>query len=246
MIVLPAIDLYGGKVVRLSKGDFSQRTDYEVDPCEAARRFLDEGCSHLHIVDLEGAKTGEPKHLGILSRIAELGLCIEYGGGLRTPEAIRDALNAGSARVMVGSLLFRSEDMPRDIFSRFGVAVMPSIDVRQNKVVHSGWLSETDMVPNDCLRMLRGIGYKTFLVTGVERDGMLAGPDLDLYRPLVGEGGRIVAAGGVTTVGDIENLKSIGLSGAVIGKALYEKDFDLGEALRIAGDQHHGVWEDDV
>lgn len=238
MIVLPAIDLYGGKVVRLTKGDFARKTEYGDNPCDLARGFMEKGCTHLHVVDLEGAERGEPKHLNVLSDLAGLGMFVEYGGGLRSRRAIRDALDAGAGRVMVGSLLFgKGEDMAKDLYAEFGIGIMPSIDVRAGKVVHSGWMEQTDLEPDVCLGCLAAIGYKTFLVTGVDRDGMLAGPDVDLYRPLVGRMSNIVAAGGVTTVEDIEKLAKIGVAGAVVGKALYEKNFDLEAALNIAGNQ---------
>ncbi len=238
MIVLPAIDLYGGKVVRLTKGDFAQKAEYGDNPCDLAKGFIDKGCTHLHVVDLEGAERGGPKHLNVLSDLAALGMYVEYGGGLRSRRAIRGALDAGAGRAMVGSLLFGvDDDMARDLFAEFGIGIMPSIDVQAGRVVHSGWMEKTDKEPDACLRCLSAIGYKTFLVTGVDRDGMLAGPDIDLYRPLVGGTRDIVAAGGVTTVEDIARLARVGVAGAVVGKALYERDFDLEAALNVAGRQ---------
>lgn len=237
MILLPAIDLYEGKVVRLTKGDFDSSVDYGLDPCETAKRFRDMGCKNLHIVDLEGAKMGEPKHLTELSAISELGFSIEYGGGLRSKKAIRDALDAGAKRVMTGSILFKRPDMPEELFAEFGHGIMPSIDVRDGRVVHSGWLEQTEITPSECLESLFSVGCRTFLVTGVERDGMLAGPDFELYKPLVSIAAGIVAAGGVTTTEDIIKLKKIGVYGAVVGKALYEKNFDLKEALRISEEE---------
>ena len=233
MILLPAIDLFEGRVIRLTKGDFEQSIDYGLDPYDTAKSFLDKGCTDLHIVDLEGAKLGEPKHLRELSKISELGMSIEYGGGLRSKVFIRAALDAGAERVMTGSILFKHKLMPEELFEEFGDGIMPSIDVKNGRVVHSGWLEQTDITPVDCIDSLFSIGYRTFLVTGVERDGTLSGPDLELYKPLVLNGAKIIAAGGVTTIEDIKSLKRIGVYGAVVGKALYEKDFNLEEALRI-------------
>ncbi|MDR1884909.1 MAG: 1-(5-phosphoribosyl)-5-[(5-phosphoribosylamino)methylideneamino] imidazole-4-carboxamide isomerase [Synergistaceae bacterium] len=236
MIILPAIDLYKGKVVRLTKGNFDDRVVYGDDPYSVAKSFKDAGCTHIHIVDLEGAQMGYPRHLDILSKIGRLGLFTEYGGGLRSRAAITDAIRAGAWRVMVGSILFNREDMAKELFQTFGFSLMPALDVSGNKVVISGWYQSTGMTPQACLAKLYSAGYRTFLVTSVESDGMLQGPDIEIYKPLVGDTTNIVAAGGVTTLDDIMKLKEIGVSGAVVGKAIYEKSLDLGEALQAAKD----------
>lgn len=238
MILFPAIDLYGGKVVRLTKGDFSKKTEYGDNPCDLAKSFMDRGCTHLHVVDLEGAERGNPKHLNFLHDLASLGMQVEYGGGLRSRRAIRDALDAGAFRVMVGSLLFsKGEDVPLTLFNEFGIGIMPSIDVKGGEVVHSGWLERTDLGPEVCMGCFISMGYRTFLVTCVDRDGMLKGPDIELYGPLIGKSCDIVAAGGITTLDDIQALSRIGVAGAVLGKTLYERDFDLEAAIEIAGSQ---------
>jgi phosphoribosylformimino-5-aminoimidazole carboxamide ribotide isomerase len=238
MIVFPAIDLYGGKVVRLRKGDFSVKTDYGMDPMPAARRFADAGCRHMHVVDLEGAESGSPKHLKQLGELSGLGMEIEYGGGLRSEAAISSALSSGASRVMVGSLIFeggKNLEMARTLFARFGQAITPSIDVSGGMVVVSGWTQKTEETPGPCIERLRSIGYGTFLVTATEKDGMLLGPDMRLYGELIRPGcGGIIAAGGVTSLDDIKRLSDAGLYGAVVGKALYEKDFDLAEAIAIS------------
>ncbi|GHV51112.1 1-(5-phosphoribosyl)-5-[(5-phosphoribosylamino) methylideneamino] imidazole-4-carboxamide isomerase [Synergistales bacterium] len=239
MILLPAIDLYGGKVVRLTKGDFSERTEYAADPYRTAQKFASLGCKNIHIVDLEGAKTGSPKHLAAVSEIASLGMEIEYGGGLRDAASIRSAINAGVTRVMAGSILFGGENAPHEIFAEFGEAIMPSVDTRGGKVVISGWKDETDLTPAPCLKKLSAIGFTTFLVTSVERDGMLEGPDMELYAELLSatnKGTRVIAAGGVTTVDDVKRLKLAGLYGAVVGKAIYERNFDITAALETIGE----------
>ncbi len=237
MILLPAIDLYGGKVVRLSKGDFDARTEYGGAPRDVAARYAEAGCEWIHIVDLEGAKEGAPRHLGVLEELRGLGLRVEYGGGLRRKEDLRAARDAGAERLMAGSILFRREGIERELFDDFGTAIMPSIDVKDGEVAVAGWMEGTGMDAETCLRRLCAVGYRTFLVTAVERDGMLAGPDLSLYRALSGVDAeaRIVAAGGVSTVEDIPRLRALGLYGAVVGKALYETDFDLPRAIAAAG-----------
>jgi phosphoribosylformimino-5-aminoimidazole carboxamide ribotide isomerase len=240
MIVFPAIDLYAGKVVRLRKGDFRDRTDYGTSPLAVARAFAEAGSRHLHVVDLEGAKTGSPKHLEQLRELRVLGLETEYGGGLRSEAGIRNALSAGAARAMVGSLLFgdgKSMERARGLFAEFGEAITPSIDVSGGNVVVSGWAEKTNEAPAPCIEQLRSIGYKTFLVTATERDGMLLGPDIELYGELLrsSPGARVIAAGGVTSLDDIKRLRDAGLYGAVVGKALYERGFDLARAITISG-----------
>lgn len=234
MIVFPAIDLYGGAVVRLQKGDFAKKSAYKAAPRDLAAGFRDQGCTHIHIVDLEGAAYGSPKHLHILPEIAKLGMKIEYGGGLRSEAAIRDALNAGAERAMIGSILFKTPEAPEALFAAFGEALTPSIDVKNGCVAISGWTEETDAEPAACVRALCETGFRTFLVTSVARDGMLEGPDFDLCARVACPGARIIAAGGVSTVADVQRLAEAGLYGAVVGKALYETDFDLARALLLA------------
>ena len=232
MIFFPAIDLFGGDVIRLTKGDFSKKKNYGLAPLETAKSFHDAGCTHIHIVDLEGAKSGKPCHLNVLEKIASLGMFLQYGGGLRSEENIRDALSAGADRVMVGSLLFKDNDMPCRIASQFGPAVMPAIDVRAGKVVHSGWLSETTITPKDALTRLRETGFSIFLVTNTDLDGMMSGTDPELYRGLAQDNNDIVAAGGITTAEDIISLKAVGAAGAIVGKSLYEGGITIADALR--------------
>ncbi|MDR0615659.1 MAG: 1-(5-phosphoribosyl)-5-[(5-phosphoribosylamino)methylideneamino] imidazole-4-carboxamide isomerase [Synergistaceae bacterium] len=238
MIVFPAIDLYAGKVVRLRKGDFSDKTDYGMDPVHAARRFAEAGCRCLHVVDLEGAESGSPKHLKQLRELSFLGMEIEYGGGLRSDESISEAMAAGASRAMVGSLMFeggKNMDRARALFALFGQAITPSIDISGGMAVVSGWTEKTGEAPGPCIERLCSIGYTMFLVTATEKDGMLLGPDMRLYGDLLRMGQvRIIAAGGVTSLDDIKRLRDAGLYGAVVGKALYEKDFDLARAIAIA------------
>lgn len=232
MIFFPAIDLFGSNVVRLTKGNFSKKKDYELSPFETAKNFLKAGCTHVHIVDLEGAKEGRPCHLDVLEKISSLGMFVQYGGGLRSEANIRDALSAGADRVMIGSLLFKNDGMPYHIASKFGPAAMPAIDVRAGKVVHSGWLSETNMSPKEALTRLRKIGFSFFLVTNTDRDGMMSGIDPELYRELTEDKNDIVAAGGITTVNDIISLNNLGAAGVIIGKSLYEGGITISDALK--------------
>ncbi|MDR3331056.1 MAG: 1-(5-phosphoribosyl)-5-[(5-phosphoribosylamino)methylideneamino] imidazole-4-carboxamide isomerase [Synergistaceae bacterium] len=234
MIIMPAIDLYNGQVVRLTRGDFSKMTAYSNDPCAIAQYFKDVGCTHLHVVDLEGAKSGEPKHLDTLSEITKLGFITEYGGGVRSREAIKDVMQAGAFRVMIGSLLFKTDGMSKELFEEFGNKLMPVLDTKGNRVVVSGWKKQTNLSPRAALVKLYKEGYKVFLVTAVDRDGDLQGPDLELYRNLVGDSTSIIAAGGISCIDDLISLKDVGVAGAVVGKAVYEGSVNIGEALKIA------------
>lgn len=231
MILFPAIDLYGGRVVRLTQGDFNSRTNYDVTAIDMAKKFQSEGCQYIHVVDLEGAKAGHPCHLAILEEIAKLGMYIQFGGGLRTENAIKAAISSGANRAMVGSLLFTDKDAPERLFDIFGTAIMPSVDVKDGHVVHSGWLEGTDKTPLEEIKSLKICGYNVFLVTDTERDGKMAGARQELYRPLVGDNHEIVAAGGITTVKDLKALAQIGIGGAIMGKTLYEGGVLLKDAL---------------
>lgn len=234
MILFPAIDLFGGKVVRLSAGDFAKKTAYGVTAEEAAKRYRDAGCTHIHIVDLEGAKTGRPGHLRELEKIAALGIFVQYGGGLRSAEAVQSAADAGADRIMVGSLLFQNGDMPRLLAEKFAARVMPAIDVRGGLVVHSGWLETSELKPLELVKKLSAAGFSSFLVTDTERDGLLRGISGGFYEPLLAPEYEITAAGGVTTARDIAALARMGVAGAVVGKSLYEGKLTVGEALAAA------------
>lgn len=235
MILFPAIDLFGGRVVRLSEGDFGRKTDYGAVALDTAKKYRDAGCSHIHVVDLEGAKTGRPCHLKELEQIAALGMFVQYGGGLRSVEAAERAREAGADRLMIGSLLFKNEDMPSLLAEKFGAAAMPAVDVRGGEVVLSGWLEGSGLKPADAVKRLAAVGFSVFLVTDTERDGLLRGIRDGFYEPLLGEGYEIVAAGGVTTEADIARLAAVGVGGAVVGKGLYEGTVTIEAALIAAG-----------
>jgi phosphoribosylformimino-5-aminoimidazole carboxamide ribotide isomerase len=234
MIVYPAIDLYEHKVVRLTKGDFSHRNEYGDDPVGTAASFAKAGATWLHVVDLEGARRGTPVHLDLLPTLAELGLSVQYGGGLRRPEDITATLDAGAARAMVGSLLAKDEKTARRCREEFGNRVLPTVDVRGDHVAVSGWTRASTLTPELLLRRLLDLGYEEFLVTAVDRDGTGEGPDIPLYQRLLRlcPEARLIAAGGIWSERHVHLLEEAGLTGAVVGKALYEGAFDLAAALR--------------
>ena len=234
VIIFPAIDLYGGKTVRLSKGDYGRMSEYAIDPADAARNFLDAGCRHIHIVDLEGAKCGEPKHLAVLEKIAAMGFFVQYGGGLRSADAIASAISAGASRVMAGSLIFKDMEHAPGLAARFGKSIMAAVDIKDGKAAYSGWYEKSSLSAREAVEKLSEAGFSSFLVTLTEFDGTMRGTDADFYRPFVSKERFIAAAGGVTNESDIAALARAGVDAAVIGKSLYEGGITLKGALNAA------------
>jgi len=236
MDLFPAIDLQNGKVCRLKKGNFDESVTYPVEPEEAASSFAASGFRFLHVVDLDGARTGTPVHTGIIPKLASAGLPVQYGGGLRDPNQIEQVLDAGAFRAMAGSLLFCTNPGPVELFRRFGEKILPAVDVKAGKVALGGWTGLSTHSPSEALKILAGAGFNSFLVTSAERDGTLSGPDLALYMYLLEIFPRVslIAAGGIATVDDISELCRIGCSGAVLGRSLYEGTIDPGRALSEA------------
>lgn len=235
MKIWPAIDLYEGKVVRLTRGEFSARTDYAEDPLAVARAFISAGCQRLHVVDLEGARLGEPRHAGILPYLSALGLSIRYGGGLRSADSIDRILSSGASFAMVGSLLFSSPKAPEELHERFGERIIPAVDVKGGRVSIRGWTEELELSPQEILDGLLSAGFRQILVTAVDRDGTGIGPDLELYRELLEAlpGMTFTAAGGIASLEDLNALEKLGMSDAVVGKALYEGALTLEQALEV-------------
>ena len=238
MILLPAIDIRDGKAVRLERGDFAKETVYVDDPLEAARAWAADGARQLHVVDLDGAREGEPVNLHHLARIAgELDVAVQYGGGLRSLVAVRDALAAGAARVVVGTAAYTDLDFLDAIVAAFGIRVCVAIDVRDGHVSVSGWTKSTQMLPADVIDRLQARGVKQFVYTNVDRDGMLEGPDLDEVRRIADAiRGRFVYSGGVSSLDDLRALKAlrlVNLAGVISGKALYEHRFSVPEGNEV-------------
>ncbi len=240
--LLPAIDLRGGKVVRLRQGDFAQATTYGDDPVTVARRFVDAGATWIHVVDLDGALAGEPVQLQLASEIVAetYGRArVEVGGGLRTPVAVAGALGTGAARVAVGTTALRDPGFAPALVARYGAhRIAVSIDVRDGMAVGEGWQDGAAGIPaDDAIAALAAAGVRTFEVTAIARDGLMGGPDLDLLRRLVGAGhGRIIASGGISSIADVIAVQAAGCAGAIVGRALYEGKLDLRELTRaVAG-----------
>ena len=236
MILLPAIDIRDGRAVRLEKGDFDRETVYADDPLEAARSFVEAGAKSLHVVDLDGARSGRPVNLEHLRRItSELHVPVQYGGGLRSFVAAREALAAGAERVVLGTAAYSDMEFLDSVVETWGVRVVVAIDVRGGHVSVSGWEKTTQMPPEDVIERMQGRGVKQFVYTNVDRDGMLEGPDLDEVREVAGViRGRFIYSGGISSVDDLLALKAlrlVNLAGVISGKALYEGRFTVAEGV---------------
>jgi phosphoribosylformimino-5-aminoimidazole carboxamide ribotide isomerase len=234
MIVYPAIDIRGGKAVRLTHGRFDAETVYHDDPLDAARSWVDAGARFLHVVDLVGAKAGEPASIEHLRRIvAGTGVPVQYGGGLRSTGAVRDALRAGAERVIVGTAALRDVDFLDDVLAAHGPRVVVSVDVRGGKIATAGWTEVSDMPAAAAIAALHDRGVASFVYTDADRDGALEGPSLEDVAAIAGAvRGRFLYAGGI---GELEHLRAlrelrqVNLSGVIVGKALYERRFTIAE-----------------
>lgn len=236
MILLPAIDIQDGRAVRLLQGRFEDETVYRDDPLEAARDWVTAGARHLHVVDLDGARAGEPRSLEHLERIArETGVPVQYGGGLRSIEAIRAALEAGAHRVILGTAAFRDLDLLDDAVAQFGPKVVVAVDVRGGCVSTAGWTETSDMPATAAITALQDRGVRAFVYTDADRDGMLAGPDLEAVRAIAAAvRGRWIYSGGIGTLEHLRSLarlRLLNLSGVISGKALYENAFTVAEGI---------------
>lgn len=241
MILYPAIDILGGKAVRLTKGDFDAKKVYDEDPLSAASGWVADGAEHLHVVDLDGAKQGRPCNLSHLQRIAELGVPVQYGGGLRTLGAVEHALEAGAQRAILGTAAFTDPHLLDEALSRWPGRVVVSVDVRGGLVATAGWTQTTDAGAGEVIDQLVTRGACELVYTDVDRDGMLQGPDLKRFGALVAGApqARLIYSGGIGALADLQALASLpdrAPAGAIVGKALYERRFTVREALQaLAG-----------
>jgi phosphoribosylformimino-5-aminoimidazole carboxamide ribotide isomerase len=234
LILYPAIDIADGRAVRLRQGHFDDVTVYRDDPLEAARAWVDAGARYLHVVDLDGARAGEPRSLEHLERITrELPTPVQYGGGLRSLPAVRDALRAGASRVVLGTAAYTDIDLLDDVVAAYGDRVVVSVDTRGGNVSTSGWTETTQMPADDVIRRLQDRGVKQLVYTNVDKDGMLEGADLDEIRRISDiVRGRWLVSGGIGTLEDLRRiaaLRRVNIAGVIVGKALYEGRFTVAE-----------------
>jgi len=239
MKIIPAIDLIGGKTVRLEQGEYDRMLNYEISPQNAALKWESMGAELIHIVDLDGAKKGEPVNLSVVREIVKvLKIPVELGGGFRTVENISEALNAGVWRVIVGSRAFEDMDFARGVAKEFGAHIIFSMDIKALKPSVRGWKKTLNLDISDILSFFASLGVKEIIYTDIESDGMLSGPNIDNLKRILSETDiKIISAGGVKTIEDIHALKEMedaGISGVIIGRALYEGTIDLKEAISVS------------
>lgn len=237
MQIFPATDILGGKVVRLTKGDYNQVKIYADSPAEMALEFMKDGATNLHMVDLDGAKDGAPVNFEAIREAAKIdGLFIEVGGGIRNMQRIEDYLNLGVKRVILGTAAVRNYPFVEEAVKEFGNAVAVGVDAKEGFVAVSGWQETTTVNSVEFCKKLRDTGVSTVIYTDISKDGMLSGTNLEIYKELSGiKGLDIVASGGITFVSEIETLTEMGIYGAIVGKAVYEGKLTLKDALAAAG-----------
>ncbi len=241
MIVYPAIDLRGGRCVRLVEGDFARETEYDADPAEAAKRWAAGGAEWLHVVDLDGAVVGEPVNREAIRRIRDaVEIPIQLGGGLRLPEHLDAAFGLGVNRVILGTAALGDARLVHEAVGKYGDAVAVALDARDGKLAAAGWLEQTESLATEVAERLRASGVAHFICTDIARDGTLAGPNLSSLGEMVtllGHG--VIASGGVGTVDDIGRVAELGVDGVIVGRALYDGRVDLRDALDRAKRWQH-------
>ena len=236
MIILPAIDLLGRKAVRLLKGDYNQVTVYSDSPLEVAEKFKSLGATHIHMVDLDGAKYGTAPNMDIVSEVAEkTGLFIEIGGGIRSMETVKKYIDAGISRVILGTAAICDEDFLKEAVKTYGEKIAVGADVKDGKIAVKGWLEQSDVTLDEFFLKMQDLGVKNIICTDISRDGAMRGTNLELYRELSAKYSLdITASGGVSSIENVKRLREMNLYGAIIGKAYYTGAVDLKEAIEVA------------
>ena len=236
MIILPAIDLYEGKAVRLYKGDYAQMTVYSDDPAALARTFAEAGAAQMHMVDLEGAKKGTTPNLELVARcVRESGLLVEVGGGIRDMQTVERYLACGVGRVILGTAAAEDPELLAQAVQRWGEKIAVGADVKDGRIAVKGWMEQSVWTLEAFLRRMETIGVRTVICTDISRDGAMRGSNLELYRTLAERFSlQLIASGGVSSMEDIRALRQMGLYGAVVGKAYYTGAIDLREAIEVA------------
>jgi len=234
--IIPAIDLMDGKCVRLKQGDFSRKTVYSDDPVETAKQFEASGVKRLHMVDLDGARKGEPANINVLEEVANAtGLAIDFGGGIKTEANVKRVFDAGAEMVNLGSIAVTEPDLFFEWLDHFGSeSVLLGADVRSGKLAINGWQEDTEVEAIPFLSEYRARGVEQAFVTDISKDGAMQGPSLRLYKEisLAVPGLKLIASGGVTSTGDIDDLEQMGCTGVIIGKAIYEGTIKLEQLKR--------------
>jgi phosphoribosylformimino-5-aminoimidazole carboxamide ribotide isomerase len=234
MILLPAVDILEGKAVRLTGGDFGRQTVYDADPLQAAQRWARDGARMLHVVDLDGARNGAPTNLDHVRRIVTgVDVPVQVGGGLRSAAAVRDVLDAGAARAVLGTAALRDVDFLDQALADHGDRIVVSVDARRGLLATAGWTEQTDVPAESAIEALVHRGASRFVYSSIERDGMMSGPDLDeVMRIAQTVRGSFIYSGGVSSLEDLRalaGLRQVNLAGVIVGTALYEQRFGVAE-----------------
>ena len=252
MDIFPAIDLLDGKCVRLYQGDYDKSQVFNDNPADLARSWLEQGADKLHLVDLDGAKAGHPVNLDAIANIVEVvkttasqPVQIQVGGGLRTEASVRQLLNLGVDRIILGTVAVEQPELVKDLCHKYPQQIVVGIDARAGKVATKGWLETSEVLATDLAKRMAHMGAAAIIYTDIHRDGTLMGPNLDALRELAsGIEIPVIASGGVSSLQDLLNLLSlttIGVTGAIVGRALYTGEVNLTEAIRAVGE---GRWQD--
>ncbi len=240
MIIFPAIDIKEGKVVRLRQGEFSKVTEYSSDPVSIAQQWVDQGAEWLHVVDLDGAQTGEIKNFSVIAKIAKsVKASIQVGGGIRHGEEIERFFDSGIQRVILGTKIIEDRTFLKDILAQWSQRIAVSLDCQNGMVAQRGWTTVTDLKGTDLAKELEGLGLKVLIFTDIKRDGMLQGPNFAALEEMLATVKKtaVIASGGVANLDDIERLlplKAKGLLGVITGKAIYEGTLDLKSAIKLS------------
>ena len=236
MIIYPAIDLFEGRAVRLYKGDYAQMTVYNEDPAAVAADFKAKGATHIHMVDMEGAKSGTTPNLATICRVKEqTGLFCEVGGGIRNMETVSKYLDAGLDRVILGTAAVTDPDFAKAAVDAYGEKIAIGVDIKDGFVAVKGWTEKSSLEAFAFCAQMEKIGIKTLICTDISKDGAMQGPNAELYKALSGQLGMdIIASGGVSNIDDIRRLAAMELHGAIVGKAYYTGAVDLREAIEVA------------
>lgn len=234
--IIPAIDLIDGKCVRLTQGDYSQKTVYNFDPKTVANQFLDAGFDFVHVVDLDGAKAGKPMNLSTIEKIVSTGITIELGGGLRNESHLKQAISAGAHDLILGTKLLDQIPVIKKWIKLFPGRLVAGIDAKDGLVAIQGWGKTSSITAVELVRKIESLGFSRVIYTDIQRDGMLTGPNIEQLKSIADITSlSVIASGGVSSLEDIENIKSLvdlGVEGVIVGKAIYEGKLTLRELIQ--------------
>jgi phosphoribosylformimino-5-aminoimidazole carboxamide ribotide isomerase len=234
MIIYPAIDIRDGRCVRLVEGDFSRETVYDDDPVDAARRWVASGAEWLHVVDLDGARSGSPANKEAIRRICrEVDIPVQLGGGLRSADDVEAAFESGVHRAILGTVALQQPDLVEQLAAAFPDRIAVGLDARNNRLAVAGWIETSEATPEDTARYFAGREISTFIFTDIGRDGTLSGPNLDALHTMAAAVGdaELIASGGIGSQDDVTAVAATGVAGVIIGRALYDGRVDLARAI---------------